>query len=251
MSFVIADDENYNITIGIVNDFINGNYEDFLINGLKDNPKIITWEMVILLKKLVDKEPDVVNYYLLQIKRLLENEIFKYMYFKYEVTGYDEISTTITDEDTSEDTEYFLSCNYQINKNPAFIKIIFYCKESKVISIPPEKLIYPVNNNKINYLYNLACLPCFICNILETKSEYSKINYSGINYTIPNFDSFCDRSYLLEIVIFHYNLIIQQLKNFYFSIKDNLTEEEKDTYDFHYICLLKYLEIVYGLKISA
>ena len=47
MSFIIADDENYNITIGINRDFINGNYEDFLINGLRDDPKIITWEMVI------------------------------------------------------------------------------------------------------------------------------------------------------------------------------------------------------------
>lgn len=249
MSFIIADDENYNITIGINRDFINGNYEDFLKNGLRDDPKIITWEMVILLKKLVNKEPEIVNYHLLQIRRLLENEIFKYMYFKYEITGYDEISTAITE--ISEDTEYFISCNYQICKNPAFIKIIFYCKESKVINIPPEKLTYPVNNNnKINYLFNLACLPCFICSVLETKTEYSKITYNKINYKIPNFSSVCDRTYLLEVVIFHYNLIIQQIKNFYSSIKDNLTEEQKDIYDFHYVCLLKYLELVYDLKIS-
>ena len=249
MSYVIADDDNYKITIGIVKDFINGDYENFLENGLKDDPKIITWEMIIFLKSLNDKDIDYVNFHLVQMRRLLENEIFKYQYFKYEITETNEISTTITEDST--DSDYFISCNYQICKNPAFVKIIFYCQESKLITIPLEKLVYDPCVDKLNYLFNLSCLPYLICKVIATKSEYAKLSYKQINYTIPNFNSVCDRSYLLEIVMFHYNLIIQNIKNYYLMIKDNLTEEKDDKYNFHYVCLLKYLELVYKLYMPS
>ena len=81
MASVLIDTESYKITLRIVEDFINSDFENFLKNGYDSkSKKIITWEMLIYCKMLNGKSKEYVNYHLMQLKKLIEEKLNENLY---------------------------------------------------------------------------------------------------------------------------------------------------------------------------
>ena len=195
MASEFVDTEAFKITLEVVEDFINFDFPGFLEKHCAETkPRIITWEMNIFLKLLNDQSKGIVNYYLLQIKEEIEEnlKINKYIHIvsSKKQTEYCFIKTR------SDNIKYkgyhFITSEVQICKNPAMIKIIFYCDEMVKYTIPKksvqnEKLKNLDEMRKVTYLDQMKNLILTTFNILE-KSKYSK--YFAIvinNKTISNF----------------------------------------------------------------
>ena len=78
MATVLVDNEAFKITLQIVEDFINDDYDAFIENGPTDDIKLITWEMEIYFKKLEDKKKSIVEYYMIPIYKLIKQRFYGY-----------------------------------------------------------------------------------------------------------------------------------------------------------------------------
>ena len=229
MAFVFLDLEAFKITFEIVEDFINFDFQGFLEKDFdKTKPRIITWEMNIFLKLLNDQSKGFVNYYLLQIKKKLEEDLNTLKYFHVEPSekqNRDYIKTFSNSDE--EKGKHFITIEVQICKNPAIIKIIFYCDESTRFKFSKKfvKNKYLKNHKelrRITYLNQMCHLITQIMVDLEL-SEYSRnlIGIENVHNTIKNsiFNS------------------LESLKNFNYDLIESL----------HYIAEIHYCEIICNL----
>ena len=76
MTTVLVDNEAFKITLQIVEDFINDDYDAFIENGPTDDIKLITWKMEIYFKKLEGKKNSIVEYYMTPIYKLLKQSFY-------------------------------------------------------------------------------------------------------------------------------------------------------------------------------
>ena len=77
MATVLVDNEAFKITLQIVEDFINDDYDAFIENGPTDDIKLITWKMEIYFKKLEGKKKSIVEYYMLSIYKLIKVYLYQ------------------------------------------------------------------------------------------------------------------------------------------------------------------------------
>lgn len=131
MASVLIDTETYKITLRIIEDFINSDFENFLKNGYDSkSKKIITWEMLIYCKMLDNKNIGYTNYYLLQLKKLIKERLNENLYLHiYKEQKEDFYINTYSDN--KKHGHFFITPKVLICENPALIQIYFYCDESK------------------------------------------------------------------------------------------------------------------------
>ena len=77
MAIVLIDNEAFKVTLQIVEDFINDDYDAFIENGPIDDIKLITWKMEIYFKKLEGKKKSIVEYYMLSIYKLIKVYLYQ------------------------------------------------------------------------------------------------------------------------------------------------------------------------------
>lgn len=188
MSWVIIDTEDYKINLEITDDFINFDFLNFLTNGFNSKPQKITWEMTIFFKLLNDQNSKIANYYLTDFKNTLEEKINKYKYFgvcENQTTKYCiQCSLSETKSISAYCNYEFINIEIQICKNPAFIKIKFFCFENYCSSFSidyakfSEYLLNHESMRKINYI---SLLYLWVNEILV---EFNHSNY--MKNLIPN-----------------------------------------------------------------
>lgn len=176
MASVLIDTNTYKITLEIVEDFINLDFVNFLKKGYDPkSEKIITWEMLIYCKMLDNKSKGYVNYYLLQLKKLIKEKLNKNLYLVVDTEQKEDFYIK-TYTNNNKDGFYFITPEVQICKFPALIKISFYCEESKFYEIPKrfiesEFIKYFQDLRKITYISQLQNLISLVLFTVE-KSEY-------------------------------------------------------------------------------
>ena len=210
MASVLIDTETYKITLGIVEDFINFDFLNFLKKGYDPkSEKIITWEMLIYCKALDDKNKSYVNYYLLQLKKLIEDTLNENLYLNVDDFG-----------------EYYITPEVQICKNPALIKIYFYCNETKCsssISMFNENEILKQcgDSIEITYISQLKNLFVLIINNIDYSEYFGHFRGSGVgllyriviysNYHKFDFNELSIYGIIHSILIDHYTKTLETL----------------------------------------
>ena len=192
MASVLIDTETYKITLRIVEDFINSDFENFLKNGYDSkSKKIITWEMLIYCKMLDNKIIGYTNYYLFQLKKLIKERLNENLYLEVDERElqienfYIKTHTTNKYKYKCDSEFYFITPEVQICKNPALIKISFYCYETKYLPVPSmfiknEILKQYGDLRKISYISQLKNLFVLIINNIDD-SEYVHFRGCGID----------------------------------------------------------------------
>ena len=195
MATVLIDTKTFKITLGIVEDFINFDFLNFLKKGYDpESEKIITWEMLIYCKVLDDKNKSYVNYYLFQLKKVIEETLNENLYLqgdKYEEQIENFYVKTHTTNKYSIQC-YFIAPEVQICKNPALIKIYFYCNETNSfyfsgMYVKNEILKQYKDLKDISYISQLKNLFVLIISTIEENTEY--------------FANFCGGENLYEIIM--------------------------------------------------
>ena len=208
----MIDNEYYKITLEIVEDFIKFDFLGFLLNGFDLKPQKITWEMTIFFKLLNNQHPKIANYYLTDFKNTIEEKINKYKYFGPIDNQTTKFCIQCTMAENKSFTAYnnndYIKYEFQICKNPAFLKIKFFCFEFKHVFIQKNDVLNDYLNNhdsmrKINYISLLFLL---INNIL---SEFNNFNYKK-NLNIPGEINY-NNPYSYEID--NYSLIVRKLNS--------------------------------------
>lgn len=187
MASVLFDTETYKITLGIVEDFINFDFLNFLKKGYDpESDKIITWEMLIYCKVLDDKNKSYVNYYLLQLKKIIEDTINENLYLSVDEYEKQKENFYIKTHTTNEYRSgfYFITPEVQICKNPALIKIYFYCDENNSIPgfhrfIKNEILNQYIDLVEITYISQLKNLFVLIIDNIQDSEYYRRFDNSG------------------------------------------------------------------------
>lgn len=226
MASVLIDTDTYKITLRIIEDFINSDFENFLKNGYDSkSKKIITWEMLIYCKMLDNKNIGYTNYYLLQLKKLIKERLNENLYLHiYKEQKEDFYINTYSDN--KKHGHFFITPKVLICENPALIQVYFYCDETKTISIPgmffkSAYLKYFEDLRKITYVSQLQNLISLVFSTIE-KSEYfikiAKCKYPVLNEIIKSsvFNKIGNR----KLSVF--GIIHLILANHYMKILDNL-----------------------------
>lgn len=180
MASVLIDTETFKITLEIVEDFINFDFPGFLEKEVDETkPRIITWEMNIFLKLLNDQSKGIVNYYLLQIKEEIEEnlKISKYIHIVSSKKQTESCFIKTRSDNIKYKGDHLITSEVQICKNPAMIKIIFYCNEMVKYtisknSVQDRKLKELDEMRKVTYFDQMKNLILTTFNILG-KSKYS------------------------------------------------------------------------------
>ena len=261
MAFVLVDIEAFKITLEIVEDFINFDFQGFLEKDFDDTkPRIITWEMNIFLKLLNDQNKGFVNYYLLQIKKELEDtfDIREFIHTEPSEKQTENHIKTFSDS-TKINGEHFITPEIQVCKNPALIKIIFYCKESTIFTysenfVQNEYLKKHEELRKITYLNQMKELIFCILSDLQS-SEYSQnltnikrnelFYYAILNSSFNNLKGSEDFDLIVimrlhYIALIHYNDVIANLTKIFHKFCSNFNtivlkklQELTDKNNFH------------------
>ena len=199
MAIVLIDNEAFKITLQIVEDFINDDYDAFIENGPTDDIKLITWKMEIYFKRLEGKKKSIVEYYILPIYKLIK----VYLYQKNS-NGH------ISYLGHFNGSYIFSALTLDFEKNiPAkTITIKFICKET-----------YKINNCGYNftYLYQIQ----FILNTIKSMKDHQYIRECTLSYYKPNEIEFTNKSinlsdlnvsWLKDIIKIHYQEILKNIE---------------------------------------
>lgn len=200
MATVLVDNEAFKITLQIVEDFINGDYDAFIENGPTDDIKLITWKMEIYFKKLEGKKKSIVEYYMLSIYKLIKVCLYQknsYGYISY--IGHYNGSGPYNS----------LTLDFEKNISAKTITIKFICSET-----------YKNSSNgsyNLTYLHQIQC----ILKTLKNMRNQSYISYCTHYYYKPNEIEFTNKSinlddytvtWLKNIIKTHYQEILKNIE---------------------------------------
>lgn len=200
MATVLIDNEAFKITLQIVEDFINDDYDAFIENGPTDDIKLITWKMEIYFKKLEGKKKSIVEYYMLSIYKMIKVNL-------YQKNSYNLISYF-----GHKDGSYHynaLTLDFEKNIPAKTITIKFICNET-----------YKYNSSGYNFTY-LNQIQCIIKTIKQMKDIYpSNYNCAHGYYKLNEIEftnksislDYCNITWLKNIVKTHYQEILKNIE---------------------------------------
>lgn len=200
MAIVLIDNEAFKVTLQIVEDFINDDYDAFIENGPTDDIKLITWKMEIYFKKLEGKKKSIVEYYMLSIYKLIKVYLYQknsngHISYLGNYSGY-----------------YYNALTLDFEKNiPAkTITIKFICNET-----------YKNSNTGYNltYLYQIQC----VLNTIKSMKDQQYIRECTHSYYKPGEIEFTNKSinlnyqnvtvtWLKDIIKTHYQEILKNIE---------------------------------------
>ena len=147
MGYVFIDNDIYKVSLEIVGDFINNDYDSFIQNEPVEDIRIIKWALKIQFKLLENKNESVKIFYMLDFKNKLKHTLKDHIFLKvYEYT-----SIFI---DTEKARYIFIdnmNINIQCNIEECFIDLIFFCDE---LNIRIEFIQFKYNYlNQLHYIF--------------------------------------------------------------------------------------------------
>ena len=198
MAFVLVDNGAFKITLQIVEDFINDDYDAFIENGPTDDIKLITWEMEIYFKKLEGKKKSIVEYYM--------NPIYKYIEAKLYYLNGDRFSYT-EQYGGNETYRDFNALSIDLEKNflNKTITLKFICDEKR-------------KNNHCTYLIQIRGVLHLLMSIYKfynNTNTHKYYEFSGSIVTNKSFSLDNDDSkvlWLKDIVKTHYQEILKNIE---------------------------------------
>lgn len=140
MAHVFIDNDIYKVSLEIVEDFINNDYDNFIQNEPKEDIRIIKWEMTIKFKLLENKNETIKKFYMFDFKNHLD----------YNLKSSGDYFYTLDFNGPRIDAIFI---NIQCNIKECFIKLEFYCDELYMIEKPNREIIYrDLKTEYCNYL---------------------------------------------------------------------------------------------------
>lgn len=210
MATVLNDNEAFKITLQIVEDFINDDYDAFIENGPTDDIKIIKWELVIYFKKLEGKKKSIVEYYMIPVYKYLKQRIHGLK--KKQIGCYESVEyfDYIIDPVINQHTQYINALTIDFEKNifAKTITIKFICDETyKFFEYKGESREIERKYNYLNQLTYVTSRAITSCisreGTVNSVHDYCKL---GMNtYSIKQ---------LKDIIKTHYSEIIKNIESY-------------------------------------
>lgn len=222
MAFVLVDSDAYKITLEIVEDFINLNYDKFIQEEQTEDIKIIRWELLIKFNLLENKNESTIKYYFNFFKSLFE-PLLKYNSYYYTNKIVKSIPTghlgkkydiNFYHSDYSYSCNHYLTFDFQICNNP-LIKFNFYCNE-KLYKV--EKRSNENTKKQLityNYINNLKFCILKIYSILNSEGVYCFLSKKDtLKFTLPDQEIIKSEQWIYSIVENHYKEVINNLETY-------------------------------------
>lgn len=220
MGYVFIDNDIYKVSLEIVGDFINNDYDSFIQNEPVEDIRIIKWVLKIQFKLLENKNESVKIFYMLDFKNKLKHTLkdnttlrVNEYYIKYR---WDNNAKNILIDN--------ININIQCNIKECFIDIIFFCDELDIKKTYEQEIergeFKPLQYNYLNQLHFIFKQK--IKNIFsKTSTNYSKLSKLDdpsilIDPTIINTEDrqYLKTDYLKSIVKNHYNDILINFESY-------------------------------------
>lgn len=227
MVFVLVDSDAYKITLEIVEDFINLNYDKFIQEEPTEDIKIIRWELLIKFKLLENKSDSTIKYYLNSFKSLFE-PLLKYNSYYYANKKVDYIPSFHINkrsdldyyhENYSHLTNHYLTFDFQICNNLPLIKFNFYCNERlNILEERPEGFFTNQTKKRMityNYINNLKFCILKIYSILNSEGVYCFLSKKDtLKFTLPDEEIIKSEQWIYSIIENHYKEVINNLESY-------------------------------------
>ena len=215
MGYVFIDNDIYKVSLEIVEDFINNDYDSFIQNEPVEDIRIIKWVLKIQFKLLENKNESVKIFYMLDFKNRLKYIIKNYIslhvseyYYKYRWNNDDKRNIWINN----------ININIHSNIKECFIDLILFCDElniKKTYEQEREQADYKTLQynylNQMHYIFKLQFKNIFS----KTSTKYSNLSKLAdtsifVDPKIINTDDrqYLKTDYLKSIVKNHYNDIL-------------------------------------------
>ena len=220
MASVLEDSDDCKITLEIVEDFINNDYDSFIQNEPVEDIRIIKWELMIKYKSLENKDENTKAFQMLKHKKSYKENLKSGGRYDYALRERNIDNIII---------------NIQCNIKECFIKFIFYCDELTIHKIS-EKTDYNNEYKEICYNYLNQMQYIFNGKIQCGKSIFNSSDFRNIDY-------------LKSMVKDHYQNIIDKFETYilYCKTEGIKIEFEKITKRIRYI--KEYVKKVYDIDL--
>ena len=259
MGYVFIDNDIYKVSLEIVGDFINNDYDSFIQNEPVEDIRMIKWVLKIQFKLLENKNESVKIFYMLDFKNKL-----KYILKNQNCLSVPECCLKYRWFCNDDEKKVYINCidtNIQCNIKECFIDLIFFCDELKIIkAYERERERGDIKTLQYNYLNQMHYIfKNKIENIFgKTSTKYSNLSKLTdpsklIDPKIINDDDshkqYLKTDYLKSIVKNHYNDILINFDSYILYCKTEKTDIDLKKISERMRYIKDYIKKIYDISI--